>query len=159
MEEITDLFDVETNYTDNKKNLIFRPDMIPFQKDLISYTTQKLNGWTYIHCDFHLHNSDQSNDIQEFKIRLENNREYVVIKEYDFLQKLDTFIQKNIGENWKQGLTSIHYGFHLYADPNDSIQRFKFQLEKDGPEVVIEDKLFLQQLDDFSNNRTKLWIE
>ena len=39
-----------------------------------------------------------------------------------------------------------------------TVQRFKFQLEKDGTDVVIEDKDFLQKLDDFCNNRTKLWI-
>ena len=88
-----------------------------------------------------------------------SNSHYIVIKEYEFLQKLDDFIQESIGDNWKQGLISIHYGFHLYIDPNNTIQRFKFQLEKDGPEILIEDKNFLQKLDDFSNNRTKLWIE
>ena len=39
-----------------------------------------------------------------------------------------------------------------------TVQRFKFQLEEDGTDVVIEDKDFLQKLDDFCNNRTKLWI-
>ena len=45
------------------------------------------------------------------------------------------------------------------SDPNlFTVQRFKFQLEEDGTDVVIEDKSFLQKLDDFCNNRTKLWI-
>ena len=140
-----------------RTQIVFTPNMIPFTTDLISYMKQKIDGWTYIHCDFHLHVYDSK--VEQFKIRLENNSHYIVIKEYEFLQKLDDFIQESIGDNWKQGLISIHYGFHLYIDPNNTIQRFKFQLEKDGPEVLIEDKIFLQKLDDFSNNRTKLWIE
>jgi len=135
---------------------MFKPDMIPFKTDLISYTKKTLNNWTYIHCDFHLHIYEDS--IQEFKIRLEKDNQYVTIQDYDFLHKLDNFIKDSIGEDWKQGLISIHLGFHLYMDPYDSMHRFKFQLEEDGTDVVIEDKSFLQKLDDFCNNRTKLWI-
>ena len=74
--------------------------------------------------------------------RLENTKQYILIKDYNFLQRLDDFIQENIGDNWKQGLISIHYGFHLYVDPNNTMQRLEFQFEKDGPEIVIEDKAF-----------------
>ena len=79
--------------------------MIPFKTDLISYTKQTLNNWTYIHCDFHLHIYEDS--IQEFKIRLENDNQYVTIQDYDFLHKLDNFI--------KGGLFSedIIYGVHI----------------------------------------------
>jgi len=137
-------------------NPMFKPDMIPFKTDLISYTKKILNNWTYIHCDFHLHIYEIS--IQEFKIRLEKDNQYIAITDSDFLHKLDNFIKGSIGEDWKRGLVSIHLGFHLYMDPYDSMHRFKFQLEKDGVDVVIEDKDFLQKLDDFCNNRTKLWI-
>ena len=84
---------------------MFKPNMIPFKTDLISYTKQTLNNWTYIHCDFHLHIYEDS--IQEFKIRLENDNQYVTIQDYDFLHKLDNFI--------KGGLFSedIIYGVHI----------------------------------------------
>ena len=79
--------------------------MIPFKTDLTSYTKETLNNWTYIHCDFHLHIYEDS--IQEFKIRLENNNQYITIQDYDFLHKLDNFI--------KGGLFSevIIYGNHI----------------------------------------------
>ena len=70
---------------------MFKPDMIPFKTDLISYTKKTLNNWTYIHCDFHLHIYEDS--IQEFKIRLEKDNQYVTIQDYDFLHKLDNFIK------------------------------------------------------------------
>jgi len=84
---------------------MFKPDMIPFKTDLTSYTKETLNNWTYIHCDFHLHIYEDS--IQEFKIRLENDNQYITIQDYDFLHKLDNFI--------KGGLFSevIIYGNHI----------------------------------------------
>ena len=78
----------------------FTPNMIPFTTDLISYMKQKIDSWTYIHCDFHLHMYDLK--IEEFKIRLDNNNQYIIIKDYEFLQKLDDFIQGNVGDNWKE---------------------------------------------------------
>ena len=91
---------------------MFKPDMIPFKTDLISYTKQTLNNWTYIHCDFHLHIYEDS--IQEFKIRLEKDNQYVTIQDYDFLHKLDNFI--------KGGLSSevIIYGVHISQSQNDT---------------------------------------
>ena len=53
-----------------KLQMDFTPNMIPFTTDLISYMKQKIEGWIYIHCDFHLHVYDLK--IEEFKIRLEN---------------------------------------------------------------------------------------